>query len=315
VTQGTLPTSNAKAAQKIIEEILGNNLELLTELIGDAFSQSLDTGGIEPDAYVANLYRDWEEAVRDFGLPADDQTFLRYSYLRHFRLFEIQIDNFGNPVWSEKRIPPSLTTEENLSLIDEVRTDLEDLYSRKARLNPSGSFAYHDAPNDGTEPRESYDRTPVRAPARPGDVFGVPEVPATLVPATEPPTRIFLEPARPQEARVPRRKPLPSDVFGVPDTVPGKAAPNADRESVPREPSSRPTRPMRPDDPFGTPGTPIFREDAEPIIPVPSATGPSSPHTYSMSIRPGETKTQVIELPGLTLELVITMPGLYPRVA
>ncbi|MDF2766165.1 MAG: hypothetical protein K0S81_3159, partial [Rhodospirillales bacterium] len=73
--------------------------------------------------------------------------------------------------------------------------------------------------------------------------------------------------------------------------------------------------PMRPDDPFGTPGTPIFREDAEPIIPVPSATGPSSPHTYSMSIRPGETKTQVIELPGLTLELVITMPGLYPRVA
>jgi hypothetical protein len=72
---------------------------------------------------------------------------------------------------------------------------------------------------------------------------------------------------------------------------------------------------MRPDDPFGTPGTPIFREDGEPIIPVPSATGPSSPHTYSMSIRPGETKTQVIELPGLTLELVITMPGLYPRVA
>lgn len=94
MTQGTLPTSNAKAAQKIIEEVVGNNLELLTELLGEALSPSLDSGGIEPDAYVANLYRDWEEAVRDFGLLADDQTFLRYLYLRHRRLFEIRIDNF-----------------------------------------------------------------------------------------------------------------------------------------------------------------------------------------------------------------------------
>ena len=314
MTQGSLPTSNAKAAQKIIEEILGNNLELLTELIGETFSQSLDTGGIEPDAYIANLYQDWEEAVRDFGLPADDQTFLRYAYLRHFRLFEIRIDNFGNPVWSEKRIPPRLTTEENLSLIDEVRTDMEDLYSRKARPNPSGSFAYHDAPNESTEPRESNDRIPVRAPARPSDVFGMPDVPAIAVPATEPPTRIFLEPDQPQEASVPRRKPLPSDVFGVPDAELGKMPPDVDSEAETPEPSSRPTRPMRPDDPFGTPGTPIFREDAEPIVPVPSAAGPSSTrHTYSLSIRPGETKTQVIELPGLTLALTITMPSLLPR--
>jgi hypothetical protein len=35
--------------------------------------------------------------------------------------------------------------------------------------------------------------------------------------------------------------------------------------------------------------------------------------TYSLSIRPGETKTQVIELAGLTLKLVISMPGLYRR--
>jgi hypothetical protein len=47
-----------------------------------------------------------------------------------------------------------------------------------------------------------------------------------------------------------------------------------------------------------------------------SAAAPSpTPHTYSMSIRPGETKTQVIELPGLTLELVISMPSLLPRPA
>jgi hypothetical protein len=34
-----------------------------------------------------------------------------------------------------------------------------------------------------------------------------------------------------------------------------------------------------------------------------------------MSIRPGETKTQVIELPGLTLEVVISMPSMLPRPA
>jgi hypothetical protein len=38
-----------------------------------------------------------------------------------------------------------------------------------------------------------------------------------------------------------------------------------------------------------------------------------APHTYSLSIRPGETKTQVIELPGLTLALTITMPSMLPR--
>lgn len=32
-------------------------------------------------------------------------------------------------------------------------------------------------------------------------------------------------------------------------------------------------------------------------------------HAYSMSIRPGETKTQRIEMPGLTLGLVVTMSG------
>ena len=161
------------------------------DLIGKAFSPSLDTGGIEPDAYVGNLQMDWDEAVLGFGLPADD-TFLRYRYLRHFRLFEIRIDNFGNLVWSEKRIPPRLTPEENLSLIDEVRTDMEDLYSGKARLSPSGSFDYHDAPNDATEPVESKDHIQERAPARPSDVFGVPEEPAPRVPENKPPTRFFL---------------------------------------------------------------------------------------------------------------------------
>ena len=38
-----------------------------------------------------------------------------------------------------------------------------------------------------------------------------------------------------------------------------------------------------------------------------------APHIYSLSIRPGETKTQVIELPGLTLALTITMPSMLPR--
>jgi len=298
MTQGTLPTQSAKTAQRVFEEVLGNNLEIFDDLIGKAFSPSLDTGGIEPDAYVGNLQMDWDEAVLGFGIPADDDTFLRYRYLRHFRLFEIRIDNFGNLVWSEKRVPPRLTPEENLSLIDEVRTDMEDLYSGKARLSPSGSFEYHDAPNDATEQVGSMDHVQERAPARPSDVFGVPEEPAPRVPENKPPTRFFLEPDVPLEAptSLPRRKALPSDVFGVPDEDVEKSVPPLENDGAPREPSWRPTRPMRPDDPFGTPGTPIFRE--EPVIPAPSAAASSpTPHTYSMSIRPGETKTQVIELP------------------
>ena len=193
---------------------------------------------------------------------------------------------------------------------------MEDLYSGKARLSPSGSFDYHDAPNDATEQVGSMDHVQERAPARPSDVFGVPEEPAPRVPENKPPTRFFLEPDVPLEAptSLPRRKALPSDVFGVPDEDVEKSVPPLENDGAPREPSWRPTRPMRPDDPFGTPGTPIFRE--EPVIPAPSAAASSpTPHTYSMSIRPGETKTQVIELPGLTLELVISMPSLLPRPA
>lgn len=75
-----------------------------------------------------------------------------------------------------------------------------------------------------------------------------------------------------------------------------------------------PSRPMRPDDSFGTPETHINLSSTEServsvfrTASVPQT--PSSGHNYSMSIRPGETKTQRIELPGLTLDLAISMPA------
>lgn len=73
---------------------------------------------------------------------------------------------------------------------------------------------------------------------------------------------------------------------------------------------------MRPDDNYGTPGTRIYRSEPEPSSVFRSASAaPSGGRTYSMSIRPGERKTQVIERPGLTLELVISMPSMLPRPA
>lgn len=318
---GRYPLGSAARLKEIFKEVFPNLLEFGDEVIGGAFAEKqLDTGGIEPDAYFGTLFADWDEAVRAMDLRPDDATFLRYMYLRHRQLFEKRKNVFGETVTSEKRIPPRLTPEENLQTVERARRDMELVERGSTTLMPDGRLDWEiETPVKSRRPRPSEvfatpdaPDTDLSRPKLPSDVFGMPEEPTAAAPVISP----ALEPdASKRSPSVPRRKPLPSDVFGVPDTVPGKAAPNADRESVPREPSSRPTRPMRPDDPFGTPGTPIFREDGEPIIPVPSATGPSSPHTYSMSIRPGETKTQVIELPGLTLELVITMPGLYPRVA
>ena len=104
----------------------------------------------------------------------------------------------------------------------------------------------------------------------------------------------MVAPARPVPDR--SRPARPSDAFGTPDT------PDFDI----------PSRPMRPDDNSGTPGTRINLSSTEPerVTVFRNASAPQAPssgHTYSMSISPGETKTQRIELPGLTLELAITM--------
>ncbi|HXV25442.1 MAG TPA: hypothetical protein VED46_14420 [Alphaproteobacteria bacterium] len=114
-------------------------------------------------------------------------------------------------------------------------------------------------------------------------------------------------------------------------------APNADVGGpmiAPARPGPGRSRPARPDDVFGTPDTPDIhiplrqqssfetperrinlnspqpesvRESVSVLRNASISHAPSSGHTYSMSIRPGETKTQRIELPGLTLDLVITM--------
>jgi hypothetical protein len=195
-------------------------------------------------------------------LPADDDTYRRYIYVRHLALFGIREDNFGNFVTAEKRIPPRLTPDENLALVEEVKTDMTLVYNGQAILAASGSLNYPKLPNDG-----------------PGSSA------AKVV----------------QEHSIPlRRRSRPSDLFGTPDT-PDVEIPN---------------RLMRPDDNFGMPGTRIYRGEPEDSSMSRSASAAASVgHAYSMSIRPGETKTQVIELPGLTLEVVISMPSMLPRPA
>jgi len=101
--------------------------------------------------------------------------------------------------------------------------------------------------------------------------------------------------------------------------IPRASGPILGPEAEPAEPLSSsdgnltPSRPMRPEDSFGTPETRINLSSTEPervsVFRTASAPQtPSSGHNYSMSIRPGETKTQRLELPGLTLDLVISMP-------
>ena len=318
----------AEAFRRIAKEVLQNWAEFSDDLIAGQFSeQKVDSGGIEPDAYFAHLFADWDEDVRDMGLPADDQTFRRYMYVWHRQLFEQRKNVFGETVTSEVRIPPRLTPDENYQTVERVKREMELVSRGSTTLMPDGRLDWEiDTPVKTRRPRPSEvfatPETPnidLSRPKLPSDVFGVPERTIAEDPVgrpspTWPPTEIYLDPDASQEAPtiVPRRKRLPSDVFGVPDEDIEKSVLPLENDGEPREPLSRPSRPMRPDDPFGMPGTPIFREDVEPVIPVPSATA-HSPHTYSMSIRPGETKTQVIELPGLTLELVITMPSLLPR--
>ena len=104
----------AEAYRRIAKEVLQNWAEFSDDLIAGQFAeQKVDTGGIEPDAYFAHLFAGWDEAVRDMGLPADDETFRRYMYVWHRQLFEQRRNVFGETVTSEIRIPPRLTPEEN----------------------------------------------------------------------------------------------------------------------------------------------------------------------------------------------------------
>jgi hypothetical protein len=282
--------------RQITEEVLGNTLEYSDEVAGTAFGEKqIDTGGVEPDAYNGALFADWDEAIRTMNLPTDDDTYRRYVYVRHRQLFKKRLNNFGEIVTSETRIPPRLTPEENLRIVDCVKRDMGVVARGDALMKPNGSLEY--------------------------------EVWRSITPSQPTPSDTSATLAAP-----PRGRMLPSDVFGVPDSaapeyrhiersrskLPSDRLPDAPARSGTDGSSSQGIRPMRPDDTFGTPGTRIYRNNLDPAEVFRSAIAPRgapTPPSYSLSIRPGETKTQVIELPGLTLELVITMPGPYPRVA
>ena len=93
----------ANKALAKIGEVLRNTLEIGSDAASKQFipAEELDTGGIEPDAYIAELFADYEEAIGTMGLPLDDATYVRYGYNRYWKLFEIRKDNFGELVVSE----------------------------------------------------------------------------------------------------------------------------------------------------------------------------------------------------------------------
>jgi hypothetical protein len=268
------------------------------------------------------LFADWDEAVRSMGLPPDIDTYRHYLLIRHYKLFGLKRDKDGYLVTSEKRIPPRLTPEENFDIVPVVVSGMERVRHGEAIVGPIGRLESIVAPNAGHEsplPAVGYESKesnletfdgaiesridPPYRPKRPDDVFGVPdESPSRLV-------REKSENGKISELNTERnptrsRRSLPSDVFGVPDGHAGGP------------PGLSSSRPALPQDTFGMPETGIHRVVPDPDALYRSAVAPDrtgAPHTYSLSIRPGETKTQVVELPGLTLKLVISMPGLYPR--
>lgn len=168
--------------------------------------------------------------------------------------------------------------------------DMELVRRGEASLTPTGAFEYHNLPND--YPKSPSDRVEGLSPQKSSGVSdSYPELPRQPEPQDE------LIGSSDDEDIDPRSRPKrPSDVFGVPETS--------------RTEQGR--RRMRPDDHFGAPETrinlsSIERERVSVFRTASAPRTPSSGHTYSMSIRPGETKTQRIELPGLTLDLVISM--------
>jgi hypothetical protein len=320
---GRFSRLTAEHLKKVFDEVWRNAAEVGDGLIADQFGvDTLDIGGIEQDAYFGALFADWDEAVRSMGLPPDIDTYRHYLLIRHYKLFGLRRDKDGYLVTSENRIPPRLAPEENLDIVPIVVRGMERVRQGEAIVGPIGRLEPIVAPSaenvspvpaDGYNSRESNRETfggaiqssidPPYRPKRPDDVFGVPE---------ESPSRLVLDEAEKgmiseldTEGDPTRsRRSLPSDVFGVPDGHAGGP------------PGLSSSRPALPQDTFGMPETSIHRVVPDPDALYRSAVAPDptpTPHTYSLSIRPGETKTQVVELPGLTLALTITMPSMLPR--
>jgi hypothetical protein len=232
------------------------------------------TGGVDPLADRMLEENDYREAVESLGLPDDPATWAVYTRLRRKLLYDFEFGR-DNELTSPGADPASPTRAFEKRVT--TRLTIEENRALSAFVREE-----LEADHVGIHLGDPAAAGPVRHETP----FGTKREAGPVLDNRQ----------LPLEAK-------PSDVIGLPET-----APKMKDHGTPSELR----RPMRPDDPFGTPGTPIFREDAAPV--VPSATGPApTPHTYSLSIRPGETKTQVVELPGLTLALTITMPSMLPR--
>jgi hypothetical protein len=259
-----------KALAKIAEA-LHNTLEIGSDAAIKQFApaEELDTGGIEPDAYIAELYADYEEAIGTMGLPPDDETYRRYGYNRYWKLFEIRRDDFGEFVVSEKRDPPRLTPAENIDTVAQTLRDMELLKTAKVVLRPNGKLVPFTAPNAevGGPPNASPFGEPRSAGiVRDAGALGTYRGAAPILDPTA----------------VPFGPPPYSELYSPGPMLPSDSLPRGSRTSEDR---SRPAQPR----------------DA-------SASTPSFTTSYvMMRMRPGETRTQKIEVPGVTLNLTVSV--------
>jgi hypothetical protein len=260
---------SSKASAKI-GEALSNTLEIGSDAAIKQFApaEELDTGGIEPEAYSAELLADYEEAIGTMGLPPDDATYRRYGYNRYWKLFEIRKDNFGELVVSEKRIPPRLTPAENIDTVAETLRDMELLKTGKVVLRPNGKLVPFTAPN--------------------AEVGGPPDASP------------FGEP---------RSEGIVRDEGGLGSYR--EAGPILDPTAAPFGPPPYSELyspgPMLPSDslPYGSRTSENF---TRPALPDVSASKPSFTTSYAMlRMRPGEKRTQKIELPRVTLNLTVSV--------
>jgi len=259
-----------KALDKI-GEALSNTLEIGSDAAFKQFApeEELDTGGIEPDAYTAELFADYQEAKGTLGLPLDDETYRRYAYNRYWKLFEVRRDNFGELVVSEKRIPPRLTPAENIDTVAETLRDMDLLKTGKVVLRPNGKLVPFTAPNAevGGPPNASpFGESRSAGIVRDTGALGRyrragPILDPTAAPFGSPPY---------------------SELYSPGPMLPSDSLPRGSRTS---ENFSRPA----------------LLRDA-------SASKPSFTTSYMMMrMRPGETRTQKIELPNVTLNLTVSV--------
>jgi hypothetical protein len=260
------------------------------------------TGGVDPLADRGLEENDYREAVESLGLPDNQATRSVYKRLRRRLLYDFELGREneldrpgGDPATPtrafEKRVPPRLTIEENRALSEFIREEIEaDHFGIYLGDRAASGAILHETPL-GTK-RESgpvQDLDPLPFEPKPSDHL-----------------RIHLGD---HTAAGPILRETP---FGTMR----ESGPILDSNPLPFDPKQSDVIETR--EPKSLDDSVWLREteaDLDSRVSLTAAAPSPTLHTYSMSIRPGERKTQVIELPGLTLELVISMPSMLPRPA